>query len=289
MPPMESYDCVTRGRVRRRRTERDRRPLSVFRTVSEMCGSFVTTRRSSFPRTPFFFFFLVFCTQEFLSKYVANGLVERLEVLGDRGECRATVYLSNPLTTQLPPSAASSAASSASFSSRPFPSSSSSASQQYQGSPAGEGESGIFHHDARERNFSREGERGAGGGGAFDHSRTSVFPYASQHPPAKTIVQFRSGMSAESFIEKMEAFQVLYTHRRTQSSSSSFLSFVLGSRSPLLSSFFSGLLIVHAQLGHVYRRGRRGVEKLDFCPDCCKPKNRNPLSVYIPRHVYTYI
>ncbi|PHJ15922.1 afg3 atpase family [Cystoisospora suis] len=34
--------------------------------------------------------------QEFLSKYVANGLVERLEVLGDRGECRATVYVTNP-------------------------------------------------------------------------------------------------------------------------------------------------------------------------------------------------
>nr|CEL66416.1 TPA: Cell division protease FtsH homolog, related [Neospora caninum Liverpool] len=102
--------------------------------------------------------------QEFLSKYVANGLVERVEVLGDRGECRAIVYVSPPGTaTPGGPAPGEAGAASPVNGSVSFPSAN-----------AGT-------------------ERGVFTGLAL--------------PPHKAVVRFRTGLSAESFIEKMENFQ----------------------------------------------------------------------------------
>ncbi|KYF44164.1 ATP-dependent metallopeptidase HflB subfamily protein [Toxoplasma gondii TgCatPRC2] len=99
--------------------------------------------------------------QEFLSKYVANGLVDKVEVLGDRGECRAIVYLSPP--------GASTAAGPMSTEAGPAPIRVASSS------------------------VPPEVERGLLAGLTL--------------PPNKAVVRFRTGLSAESFIEKMENFQ----------------------------------------------------------------------------------
>ncbi|KEP64798.1 UNVERIFIED_CONTAM: ATP-dependent metallopeptidase HflB subfamily protein [Hammondia hammondi] len=100
--------------------------------------------------------------QEFLSKYVANGLVDKVEVLGDRGECQAIVYVS-------PPGASTPAG----------PMSTEAGSPSIRGASSSP-TSGV--------------ERGLLAGLTL--------------PPNKAVVRFRTGLSAESFIEKMENFQV---------------------------------------------------------------------------------
>ncbi|PFH34619.1 ATP-dependent metallopeptidase HflB subfamily protein [Besnoitia besnoiti] len=109
--------------------------------------------------------------QEFLSKYVANGLVDRIEVLGDRGDCRAIVNLA------------------------PLPASGAAAATSLGDSPTGRGPSGTA--SLSPPRFTSHPPPGVETG----------FFQALTLPPGKAVVRFRSGLSAESFIEKMESFQ----------------------------------------------------------------------------------
>lgn len=141
---------------------------------------------------PFLHYSWCFCAQEFLSSYVARGLVEKVVVVGDRGRCTAVVR-APPTPEQLHLMQQQQQQLMLYMQQQQMQQQ----MQQYQQQPPYEGQQQSHH----QQQYSLQQPQPT--------LQQQQQPKLADVLSRKQIVRFRTGLTPESFIEKMEHFQVI--------------------------------------------------------------------------------